>query len=91
VTGTDKTSIYFGIKDKPGALHDVLAALKTNEINMCKIESRPSKDKAWEYIFFVDFEGHSSDPRVQAALAELNEHCAVLNVMGSYPKETLFI
>ena len=85
-TGGDKTSIYFGIKDKPGALHDVLAALKTNEINMCKIESRPSKDKAWEYIFFVDIEGHAADLNVKAALEELNEHCAVLNVLGSYPK-----
>ena len=87
VTGDDKTSIYFGVKDKPGALHDALAALKTCGINMSKIESRPSKEKAWEYIFFVDFEGHASDPCVQTALAELDESCAVLTVMGSYPKE----
>ena len=85
-TGDDKTSIYFGIKDKVGALHDALNALKENGINMSKIESRPSGDKAWEYVFFVDFEGHADDPHVQAALAGLNEHCAVLNVLGSYPK-----
>ncbi len=85
-TGEDKTSIYFGIKDKVGALHDALNALKDNGINMSKIESRPSGDKAWEYVFFVDFEGHADDPNVNAALEELNEHCAVLNVLGSYPK-----
>ncbi|MBI9020734.1 MAG: prephenate dehydratase [Verrucomicrobia bacterium] len=85
-TGEDKTSIYFGIKDEVGALHDALDALKRNGINMSKIESRPAKSKAWEYIFFVDFEGHADDPHVQAALKELGEHCAVLNVLGSYPK-----
>jgi chorismate mutase/prephenate dehydratase len=85
-TGDDKTSIYFGIKDEVGALHDALDALKVNGINMTKIESRPSKNKAWEYYFFVDFEGHANDPHVNAALEELKEHCAVLTVLGSYPK-----
>jgi chorismate mutase/prephenate dehydratase len=86
-TGEDKTSIYFGIKDKVGALHDALDTLKNNGINMSKIESRPSGDKVWEYVFFVDFEGHASDENVQKALKELEEHCAVLTVLGSYPKE----
>jgi chorismate mutase/prephenate dehydratase len=85
-TGEDKTSIYFGINDKVGALHDALNALKDNGINMSKIESRPSGDKAWEYVFFVDFEGHMESPNVTAALEELKKHCAVLNVLGSYPK-----
>jgi chorismate mutase/prephenate dehydratase len=85
-TGDDKTSIYFGIKDKVGALHDTLDTLKVNGINMSKIESRPSGDKVWEYVFFVDFEGHFSDPNVQKALKEMEEHCAVLTVLGSYPK-----
>lgn len=85
-TGEDKTSIYFGIKDRVGALNDVLGALKSNGINMSKIESRPSKGKTWEYYFFVDFEGHVDDPHVQTALEELSEHCAVLSVLGSYPK-----
>ena len=85
-TGEDKTSIYFGIKDKVGALHDTLDALKNNGINMSKIESRPSGDKVWEYVFFVDFEGHADHPNVKAALAEMEEHCAVLTVLGSYPR-----
>jgi len=85
-TSNDKTSIYFGVKDKAGALHDALATLKENEINMTKIESRPSRNKTWEYYFFIDFEGHAGDPHVQKALDELSEHCAVLNVLGSYPK-----
>jgi chorismate mutase / prephenate dehydratase len=85
-TGEDKTSIYFGIKDEVGALHDALDALKANQINMTKIESRPSKNKAWEYYFFVDFEGHANDPHVKDALKALAKHCAVLNVLGSYPK-----
>jgi chorismate mutase / prephenate dehydratase len=85
-TGEDKTSIYFGIKDEVGALHDALDTLKTNRINMSKIESRPSKNKAWEYYFFVDFEGHADDPHVKGALKELSKHCAVLNILGSYPK-----
>ena len=85
-TGADKTSIFFGIKDRVGALHDALDTLKANDINMCKIESRPSGDKAWEYVFFVDFEGHVDTPQVQKALREMEEHCAVLTVLGSYPK-----
>ena len=85
-TGDDKTSIYFGIKDEVGALHDALDSLKTNGINMTKIESRPSKNKAWEYYFFVDFEGHADDPPVKTALNALEKHCAVLTVLGSYPK-----
>jgi chorismate mutase/prephenate dehydratase len=53
---------------------------------MTKIESRPSKTKAWEYYFFVDFEGHADDRPVKKALAELAEHCTLLTVLGSYPK-----
>ncbi len=85
-TGEDKTSIYFGIKDDVGALHDALDALKRNGINMSKIESRPSKNKAWEYYFFVDFDSHADNPHVKVALEELKEHCAVLTVLGSYPR-----
>ena len=85
-SGQDKTSIYFGIKDEVGALHNALDALKHNGINMSKIESRPSKNKAWEYYFFIDFEGHASDSCAKAALEELETYCAVLTVLGSYPK-----
>jgi chorismate mutase/prephenate dehydratase len=85
-TGEDKTSIYFSFKNEVGALHAALDVLKDNGINMSKIESRPSKNKAWEYYFFVDFEGHAADPNVSKALKELENRCAILTVLGSYPK-----
>ena len=80
-----KTSILFSVKDKPGALHDALVAFKNNRINMTKIESRPSKRKAWEYLFFVDIEGHESEPRVKRALKALGRSTSLLRVLGSYP------
>jgi len=85
-TGKDKTSLLFAVKHKVGALHDALSAFKRNSINMTKIESRPSKAKAWEYYFFVDVEGHAGDPPVQKALEELSEHCTLMTVLGAYPK-----
>ncbi|HPF99958.1 MAG TPA: prephenate dehydratase [Kiritimatiellia bacterium] len=85
-TGSDRTSVLFAVKHKVGALHDALSAFKRNSINMTKIESRPSKTKAWEYYFFVDVEGHAGDPPVQKALDELSEHCTLMTVLGSYPK-----
>jgi len=85
-SGEDKTSILFSIKDKVGALHDMLMSFKGHKINLTKIESRPTKKKAWEYIFFVDLLGHISDKKVQKALDELKENCVFLKVLGSYPK-----
>ena len=85
-TGDDKTSIVFGVKHKVGALYDALSVFKTDHINMTKIESRPSRNKAWEYYFFVDIDGHVDDPIVARALAELEEHCSLMTVLGSYPK-----
>lgn len=81
----DKTSIMFSVKDKPGALHDILVPFKKNSINMTKIESRPSKKKAWEYYFFVDLQGHAASPKVKKALAQLKTHTNVFKVLGSYP------
>jgi chorismate mutase/prephenate dehydratase len=85
-TGDDKTSIYFGVKDEVGALHDALDVFKRSGINVTKIESRPGKNKARECCFFVDFEGHAGDPHVKEALKALGKHCAALTVLGSYPK-----
>ncbi len=85
-TGRDKTSIVFSMKDKAGALHDVLVPFKKNKINLTKIESRPSKKKAWKYYFFVDLEGHYSDKKVKKALSALKNKCLLLKVLGSYPK-----
>lgn len=84
-TGHDRTSILFSIKDKVGALHDMLAPFHKNNINLTKIESRPSKKRAWDYYFFVDFEGHIADKKVIKALDQLENMCKFLKVLGSYP------
>jgi chorismate mutase/prephenate dehydratase len=85
-TAEDKTSILFSIRDRVGALHRMLLPFAERRINLTKIESRPSKKKVWEYVFYVDFEGHASEPRVQEALARLQEDCIFLKILGSYPK-----
>jgi len=84
-TGHDRTSIMFSIKDKVGALHEMLMPFKKYRINLTKIESRPSKKKAWDYYFFVDLEGHVIDPFVKKALRELDTKCKFMKVLGSYP------
>ncbi len=81
----NKTSILFSLKDRPGALYDALMPFKKEHINLTKIESRPSKQKAWEYYFFIDVEGHASEPRVRRALKALGASTLFLRVLGSYP------
>ena len=85
-TGNDKTSVMFSIKDRPGSLYEILLPFKKANINLTKIESRPSKRKAWEYIFFVDMEGHIEDKKVKKALAFLKGGCLYLKILGSYPQ-----
>ncbi len=82
----DKTSIMFSVKDKPGALYNLLLPFHRDAINLTKIESRPTRRKAWEYLFFVDLEGHASEERIKKVLAEIEEHCEFMRVMGSYPR-----
>jgi chorismate mutase / prephenate dehydratase len=84
-SGQDKTSIMFSIKDKVGALYQALKPFQKYKINLTKIESRPSRRRAWDYVFFVDFEGYKDDPIVAKALKEVMEHCMYLRVLGSYP------
>jgi len=84
-TGHDRTSLVFSIKDKVGALHAMLTPFMKNKINLTKIESRPSKKKAWDYYFFVDCEGHQKDPGVARALVQLEGMCKFLKILGSYP------
>jgi chorismate mutase / prephenate dehydratase len=84
-TGSDRTSLVFSIKDRVGALHAMLTPFMKHKINLTKIESRPSKKKAWDYYFFVDCEGHQNDPRVARALAQLEGMCKFLKILGSYP------
>lgn len=84
-TGNDRTSILFSIKDKMGALHDMLVPFYKNKINLTRIESRPSKKRAWDYYFFVDLEGHRQDKNVKKALDQLEKMCKYLKILGSYP------
>jgi chorismate mutase/prephenate dehydratase len=84
-TGNDRTSIMFSIKDKVGALHAMLVPFYRNKINLTKIESRPSKQRAWDYYFFMDFVGHRLDPNVKKALDQLEDMCKYLKILGSYP------
>ena len=84
-TGKDRTSLLFAIHDRPGSLVRALQAFEHFNINMSKIESRPSKRKDWEYIFYVDLAGHCEEAMVKDALGELEKHCSLLKVLGSYP------
>ena len=84
-TGNDRTSLMVSIMDKVGALHHGLAAFRRNRINLTKIESRPSKRKAWEYFFFIDCDGHILDRRVAKAIEMLEKECSFVKVLGSYP------
>ncbi len=85
-SGRDKTSIMFTLRDKPGALVGVLQPLEARGINMSNIDVRPSHRRAFDYVFFIDIEGHIDDPPVAAALPEMKEHCVLTKVLGSYPK-----
>lgn len=83
--GRDKTSLVISLKDEPGALEKTLRPFASRGINLSKIESRPSRKKAWDYLFFIDFIGHYEDAIVQEALGELGEHCEFVKWLGSYP------
>ena len=83
-TGKDKTSITFSTENKAGALSKILTILDSYEINMSYIDSRPSKKELGEYVFYIDFEGHVTDEKVQMALADIKPHVKMLYVIGSY-------
>ena len=85
-TGRDKTSLLMVTRDEPGILYRTLGAFAERGLNMSKIESRPSRRRPWEYVFFVDIDGHERDTPVAAALAEVRKACETLKVMGSYPR-----
>jgi chorismate mutase/prephenate dehydratase len=85
-TGSDKTSLLFAVKDAPGALFKMLAPFAERGINLTKIESRPLKTKAWEYVFFVDMDGHITDKNLKEAIAGLEHSAMFIKVLGSYPK-----
>ena len=84
-TGRDKTSVAFAAKDRVGILYKCLEPFAKHKINLSKIESRPAKNAAWNYVFFVDFAGHIQDTKVKKALANLDRYCSFIKVLGSYP------
>ncbi len=84
-SGRDKTSLVMAAANRPGAMHALLAPFARHGVSMTRLESRPSRTGIWEYVFFVDIEGHERDPRVSVALGELREVAAFLKVLGSFP------
>jgi chorismate mutase / prephenate dehydratase len=84
-SGRDKTSFVCSAQNRPGAVHALLAPLSEKGVSMTRLESRPSRSGLWEYVFFVDVEGHQSDAAVAAALDGLRDRAAFLKVLGSYP------
>ena len=87
-TGRDKTAVVFSIRDRIGALRDLADAFAANEVNLSSIQSRPSKRRAWDYVFFVELDGHISEVRVRRALRKAEEHTVFLKVLGSWPVPT---
>jgi chorismate mutase/prephenate dehydratase len=85
-TGKDKTSVLFIVPHAPGTLFRVLQVFYEKGVNLTKIESRPNKEKPWEYIFFLDFEGHATDPHVAQTLHEVQERASFVKLLGSYPQ-----
>ena len=85
-TGSDKTSILFSVKHEAGSLANALMLLARHGLNLTNIQLRPSGVKAWEYIFFVDLEGHIDDKEVKEALEELEKESILVKMLGSYPK-----
>ena len=84
-SGKDKTSLILAVANRAGAVHHMLAPLAQHGVSMTRFESLPAKTGAWEYYFYVDVEGHESDPKVAQALAKLRGECAFYKSLGSYP------
>lgn len=86
VSGDDKTSLVVSARNRPGALYRLLEPLARHEVSMTRIESRPARTALWEYVFFIDIEGHAQDARVKPALAALEHEAAFFRNLGSYPR-----
>jgi len=84
-SGRDKTSLILSTRNVPGAIHDLLTPLAKHGVSMTRLESRPARTGRWEYVFYIDIEGHQLDPQVVRALAALGRKAAFLKVLGSYP------
>lgn len=88
-SGNDKTSLLLSTPNRPGALHDMLKPIAQNGVSMTRIESRPSRKAAWDYVFFVDVDGHQQDEAVNTVLDELGKNSFLVRVLGSYPVSIL--
>lgn len=88
-SGDDKTALLVSTKNKPGALYSLLQPLAENGITMSRIESRPARTGVWEYVFFIDIEGHRTEDEVASALAKLEHESSMCRVLGSYPKAVI--
>lgn len=88
-SGRDKSSLIVASRNQPGALHRLLAPFASHGISMTRIESRPSRQALWEYVFFIDIEGHQQDADIRDALAELESEAAFVKLLGSYPEAVL--
>ena len=88
-TGKDKTSIIFSIKHEPGSLYRIIENFHNYFVNMTKIESRPNKKSIWEYNFYVDFEGHSENPKISEMLERIKKETRFMRILGSYPAAKL--
>jgi chorismate mutase/prephenate dehydratase len=84
-SGKDCISLVVSVANRPGAVHDILVPLKDHGVSMTRFESRPARSGQWEYYFYIDLQGHPSQPHVKAALAELQHLCAFFKVLGTYP------
>jgi chorismate mutase/prephenate dehydratase len=84
-SGKDETSLVMSAPNRPGAVYGLLEPIARYGLSMTRLESRPARTGLWEYLFFVDLEGHATDARLAAALAELREKAPFLKVLGSYP------
>jgi chorismate mutase/prephenate dehydratase len=84
-SGKDKTSLILSTRNVPGAVHGLLTPLEVNQVSMTKLESRPARTGLWEYVFYVDIEGHGKDANVARALAELERKATLFKNLGSYP------
>jgi len=84
-TKNDKTSIIFSIKHEPGSLYRIIENFHRNNVNLTKIESRPTKSNTWEYNFYVDFEGHKNNHKISEILDKIKQESMFMKVLGSYP------
>ncbi|MCG7598923.1 prephenate dehydratase [Halomonas sp. McH1-25] len=89
MSGDDKTSLVVAMRNQPGALHDLLEPFHRHQIDMTRLETRPSRTGAWNYVFFIDFKGHVDQPEVAAMLEEVRMRSAEVKVLGSYPQGVL--